>query len=66
MEEVINAMHEEAMHGYCNSDPDEMLFWNGRMQALADVLRMMSHDRQVQAYHRSELSFLGGGDEAAA
>ena len=29
MEEVITAMHEEAMHGYCNSDPDEMLFWNG-------------------------------------
>ena len=66
MEEILSAMHEDAMHNYCNSSREDMLFWNGRMQALTDVLRMIHHDKQVQAYHRVDLSVVGGGDEAAA
>ena len=63
MEEVLMAMHEDAIHRFNNTNPSAQLYWNGRAQAITDILALIRHDKQVQAYYTQKP---GGGDEAAA
>lgn len=63
MEEVLMAMHEDAIHRFNHSNTSSQLYWNGRAQAITDILALIRHDKQVQAYYTQQP---GGGDEAAA
>jgi len=56
MKEILDAMHTEAMHGYCNAvEHHQRQFYSGRASVLTDLLNLIHHDDQVRAYTTAEI-----------
>ena len=56
MKDVIQAMHEQALHGQANSrEHHAQQFWSGRASALTDLLALINHDEMVRHYTVAEI-----------
>tara|TARA_B100000459_G_scaffold23997_1_gene11716 strand:+ start:213 stop:425 length:213 start_codon:yes stop_codon:yes gene_type:complete len=65
MKEILDAMHTEAMHGYCSAvEHHKQQFFNGRATVLTELLQLLHHDDQVRAYTTAEIHCITQEEES--